>query len=118
MGFFDFFSGDSQREAAAAKEAAIRQGYSDLSMLFGRGRDALTDNAGKAAGYYDPLYGTASRGYDAYADAMGLNGADGNARAQAAFFAGPGYGAQLQAGLDAIDRGAAARGTLSSGGTR
>jgi hypothetical protein len=118
MGLFDIFSGDSGREAAAAKEAAIRQGYSDLASLFGQGRDALTANVGKAAGYYQPLYDTASRGYGAYADALGLNGADGRTRAQAAFFDSPGYAAQLQAGLDAIDRGAAARGTLSSGGTR
>jgi hypothetical protein len=118
MGLFDIFSGDSGREAAAAKEAAIRQGYSDLASLFGQGRDALGANFGQAAGYYQPLYDMASRGYDAYADALGLNGADGRSRAHAAFFDSPGYTAQLQAGLDAIDRGAAARGTLSSGGTR
>jgi hypothetical protein len=86
--------------------------------LFGQGRDALTANAGQAAGYYQPVYDTAQRGYDAYSDALGLNGADASARARTAFFDSPGYDAQLQAGLDAIDRGAAARGTLSSGGTR
>jgi hypothetical protein len=118
MGLFDFFSGDSEREAAARKEAAIRQGYSDLASLFGQGRDALTANSSKAAGYYQPIYDTAMRGYDAYGDALGLNGAEGNTRAQAAFLNNPGYDAQLEAGLDAIDRGAAARGTLSSGGTR
>jgi hypothetical protein len=118
MGLFDFFSGDSERDAAAAKEAAIRRGYSDLSTLFGQGRDALTANSSKAAGYYQPLYDTAMRGYGAYGDALGINGADGSARARAAFANNPGYESQLQAGLDAIDRGAAARGTLSSGGTR
>ena len=55
MGLFDFFSGDSGRDAAAAKEAAIRQGYSDLASLFGQGRDALTANFGTAAGYDAPL---------------------------------------------------------------
>src|SRR5690606_37085089 len=118
MGLFDFFSGDSQREAAAQKEAAIRRGYSDLASLFGQGRDALTANAGRAARIYEPLYDTARAGYSAFADALGLNGPDGSARARAAFMAAPGYDAQLQAGLDAIDRGAAARGTLASGGTR
>lgn len=118
MGLFDIFSGDSARDAAAQKEAAIRQGYSDFVSLFGQGRDALTSNAQTAAGYYQPVYDTALRGYDAYADAMGLNGSEGSARARAAFYDSPGYDAQLQAGLDAIDRGAAARGTLSSGGTR
>jgi hypothetical protein len=118
MGLFDFFSGDSERDAAAAKEAAIRRGYSDLSSLFGQGRDALTANSSKAAGYYQPFYDTAMRGYDAYSDALGINGADGSARARAAFSNNPGYQSQLQSGLDAIDRGAAARGTLSSGGTR
>jgi hypothetical protein len=118
MGLFDIFSGDSQREAAAAKEAAIRQGYSDFAAMFGQGRDALAANAGQAAGYYQPVYDTALRGYNAYSDALGLNGAEANARARAAFLQSPGYETQLQAGLDAIDRGAAARGTLSSGGTR
>ncbi len=117
MGLFDIFSGDSGRAAAAQKEAAIRQSYSDLASLFGQGRDALTANSTRAAGYYQPLYDTARRGYDALADALGINGADGSARARAAFAAAPGYTTQLQAGLDAIDRGAAARGTLSSGGT-
>jgi len=118
MGLFDIFSGDDMRNAAAAKEAAIRQGYSDLASLFGQGRDALTANATQSAGYYQPVYDTALRGYDAYADALGLNGDEGVARAQAMHQRAPGYDAQLQAGLDAIDRGAAARGTLSSGGTR
>ncbi|HWM49495.1 MAG TPA: hypothetical protein VNR11_21555 [Xanthobacteraceae bacterium] len=118
MGLFDIFSGDSARAAAAQKEASVRQGYSELASLFGQGRDALASNAGKAAGYYQPIYDTALKGYGALADALGLNGADGNTRARAAFAAAPGYEAQLQAGLDAIDRGAAARGTLSSGGTR
>lgn len=117
MGLFDIFSGDSARDAAAQKEAAIRQGYSDFASMFGQGRDALTSNAGTAAGYYQPIYDTALHGYDAYADALGLNGAEGAARARSAYFDSPGYNAQLQVGLDAIDRGAAARGTLSSGGT-
>src|SRR5262249_26981982 len=85
MGLFDIFSGDDMRDAAAAKEAAIRQGYSDLASLFGQGRDALTANSGIAAGYYQPVYDTALRGYDAYADALGLNGADGIARARAMY---------------------------------
>lgn len=118
MGLFDIFSGDDLRDAAAAKEAAIRQGYSDFANLFGQGRDALSTNAGVAAGYYQPVYDTALRGYDAYADALGLNGADGIARARAMYQATPGFDAQLDAGLEALDRGAAARGSLSSGGTR
>jgi hypothetical protein len=116
MGLFDIFSGDKAREAAEAKASGYRHGYDDLSNYYGQGRDALTSNYDKAAGVYQPLYDTAMRGYSSFADAFGLNGAEGNKRALAAFYNNPGYDVQLQTGVDAIDRGAAARGTLSSPG--
>lgn len=50
-----------------------------------------------------------------YADAIGVNGADGSARAQDAFTASPGYQFQLDQGLQALDRRNAMSGRLSSG---
>jgi hypothetical protein len=57
------------------------------------------------------------QGAQLYSDALGFNGAEGNARAQAAFTAAPGYQYQLDQGLDAVNRAANARGALNSGNT-
>lgn len=48
---------------------------------------------------------------------MGLNGADGYARAEAAFRTGPGYQFALDQGLDAVARKGSAMGRLDSGNT-
>lgn len=49
------------------------------------------------------------------ADASGANGPDGSAKAAAAFETSPGYQWQLDQGLQAVDRSAAARGGLLNG---
>lgn len=113
MGLMDIFSGDKAREAAEAKATGYRVGYSDLSDLFGKGRAALTDNMGKAASYYAPIYDTATKGYSAFADALGLGGAEGNTRAKAGFMNNPGYQVTMDAALDNLDRHASARGNLA-----
>lgn len=56
-------------------------------------------------------------GADLYADAMGLNGADGAARAGTAFQTGPGYDFARDQGLDAVMRKASATGRVQSGNT-
>jgi Chaperone of endosialidase len=62
-------------------------------------------------------YGVASQGQDAYADATGVNGPAGNARATQNFQAGPGYQWQLQQGDNNILANQAATGQLNSGAT-
>lgn len=52
-----------------------------------------------------------------YTDALGMNGQDGYQNALAAFQTSPGYQWQLDQGINAIDRSAAARGGLFSGNT-
>lgn len=64
------------------------------------------------AGLYKPLAGATST----YADAIGLNGADGSARAGESFTTSPGYDFQLNQGLQALDRRRAAAGSFQSGG--
>lgn len=56
-------------------------------------------------------------GLNMYANAMGLNGQQGNAAATGAFQQGPGYQFQMDQGLDALERRAASQGRLSSGQT-
>ena len=57
------------------------------------------------------------RGAGVYADAMGLNGADGAGRATEAFQTGPGYTFTRDQGLDAVMRRNSALGRVQSGNT-
>lgn len=56
-------------------------------------------------------------GANAYADALGLNGPEGNANAVAGFKTGPGYDFMMDQGLQALERRASAQGNLQSGET-
>jgi hypothetical protein len=96
--------------------------YDDLrntgNAILDRGRvDSLA--ALKAVGTaYDPVAALAAKygaGTQLYLDSTGVNGADGNARAQAAFSAGPGYAFTRDQGIEALNRRRAAAGMLNSG---
>lgn len=114
MSLFDFGTSGYQ-DAANAKIAGLQQGYSNASDLYGQGRNAITTNYAAALSPYTDLFSSASKGANAYADATGANGPEGNARATANFQANPGYQFSLDQGLQAIDRGAAAKGLNTSG---
>jgi hypothetical protein len=97
----------------------LQQGYDALSSTYGQGRDALTSGYNKAGDIYSGLgdyfksaYGG---GAQAYGDATGANGAAGYGRAQTNFKTDPGYGFQMDQGLQALQRTHAAAGNLSSG---
>ena len=84
---------------------------------------ALTSGVSGATGAYGPLaaYGSQLAGYvgptsQAQADALGLNGPEGVTRAQTAFQTSPGFQFQLNTGLDALNRTAAAGGQGTLGG--
>jgi hypothetical protein len=117
MGLFDIFSSKPAQDAANAKIAGLNSGYTDASAALNTGLTNATGYYNQALSPWSTLAGTANNAYSAYGDALGLNGPQGNAAAVARFQASPGYSYALQSGLDAIDRGAAARGSLSSGGT-
>ncbi len=140
------FSGKAGRNASIYKSMALAEGQKQANKFWDEGKSAATDYLnrnrdifGDAHGRasellnaaYDDAGGAISRSgerwqpfYDSgisannmYSDAMGLNGAEGRARASQAFQAGPGYEFSLSQGLDAIQRTAAARGGLASGNT-
>lgn len=71
----------------------------------------------KAVEAYSPYATTGAAADGLYADALGINGTDGNERATSAFQAGPGYDFAVDSALKAALRGASAGGTLSSGNT-
>jgi hypothetical protein len=115
MGLFDLFSNDSANRARDQANAGAQQGYSDLSSLYGQGRDALSSNYGNAQGLYTNLLSSYQPGANAYGDASGANGAAGYDRARSNFQTNPGYQFQLDQGLQALNRTHAAAGNLSSG---
>lgn len=79
---------------------------------------AVTGGRDAALAEYQPYVDAGKGASQLYSDALGLNGAAGNANAVSAFQTGPGYDFMMNQGLDAIDRRAASRGLLGSGNTR
>ena len=86
------------------------------------GLAALSSGVNQATGAFQPLLGAANQfGYasgqasNASADALGLNGPEGVARAQAQFQAGPGYQFGLGQGLESLVRNANVGGMAAGG---
>jgi len=115
MGLFSIFSNDDAEEAARQRNAGLQQGYDALSSNYQQGRDALATNFGNASNLYKGLLDQYAPGAKAYGDAAGANGAEGFARAKTNFTTDPGYGFQMDQGLQALQRTHAAAGNLSSG---
>lgn len=112
---------------AAGKLLGTGNGGSALSSL-GAGYDTARNDVmnggaatqgylGQIGGLFDGLTQSGQQATDARSDALGLNGAEGNARASAAFKGSLGYGAGLDEGLDGVMRSASARGMLAGGNT-
>jgi len=118
VGLFDVFSTEPAEDAAEARKRGLNAAYDQASREIIAGRNTANDYYGRALAPFQQLYDAGKAGVDAYSDALGLNGAEGNARAAARFQAGPGYQWSVDQAIANADRGAAARGALSSGGTR
>lgn len=98
--------------AGAGGALGYLQGGTQGAMgQLGQARDALTANGGAYAPL-SALAGQYGQGAGLYADALGINGAQGNQNAVSAFQAGPGYNFALNQGVDAITRAANASGGL------
>src|SRR5258708_3360779 len=117
MGMFDVFGTQDQRNAANSQIAGINAGIGDLNKAFGQGRGALQNNYTAGLQPFLQNYGQAQQGGTALGNALGLNGASGNAAATAAFQNNPGYNFQLQQGENAILANQAKTGQLASGAT-
>lgn len=115
--FTDIFSTKPAEEAAAAKAAGFKAAGTAASGALDAGLGAATPLFNQAYGDFSTLGGKFGAGQDAYNDATGVNGADGISRAGSTFKSLPGYSGGLTTGIDAIDRGAAARGALGGGNT-
>jgi hypothetical protein len=108
---------------------ALGQGYNDGRSYLNQGANDAFSYAGQGAANamahmeqgksaYTPLAGLGTKygaGTDLYMDALGARGADGNARASAAFMPSMAYNFNMKEGLEAINRRRAAGGMLDSG---
>src|SRR5262245_21910186 len=117
MGIFDIFSNDAAEDAAAAQKQGLQAGYGQLSDLLGKGRDVATNYYGNAAATFQPFLAAGTGGTNAYADATGANGAEGQTRARANFQTDPGYQFRLDQGNENVLRNQARTGQLASGAT-
>lgn len=128
MGIFDIFTTTNAQDAANAQIAGLNSGYSaasgslgqatsDLTNYLGQGNKALTTYYTQALQPYLTNYGQATSGTTALADALGLNGATGNAAATSAFWNNPATQSSIDIGSENVLRNAARTGSTNSGGT-
>ena len=114
----NLFGGGAETQAADANRALYQSYLTTGTKALDSGLTNSKDALGAAAGSYAPLSDLATKygqGTSLYLDALGVNGQQGNTRAQGAFTNSPGYTSGLDAGLDAINRRRAAGGMLNSG---
>jgi hypothetical protein len=103
---------------ATSKAALENKGL--LGDLKTEGMDIIDAGTAGARGHLDSaidLTSLGAGGKGIYADALGLGGEEGTARALGAFQQGPGYQFALDQGLDALERRGSAQGRLQSGQT-
>ncbi|CVI58774.1 hypothetical protein CFBP4996_19735 [Agrobacterium leguminum] len=121
MGFLSALTGSSTGKATMN---AANQNKGLIKDLQTTGNTIINTGEGKSEGAlnsaidaYQPWVDSGSAANTMYGNALGLNGADGNAAATGAFQTGPGYQFALDQGTQAALRGASAAGMLNSGNT-
>lgn len=105
--------GGSMQANAANRAAAANTAQANEYKK--EGMAAIDTGVNKAGGYLQQIADQYSPFASMYTNAMGLGGAEGNAAARDAFTTSPGYEFNLNQGLQAVQRGAAGSGLLSSG---
>lgn len=110
------YGGQAYGDVAAGYGDASRR-LGDASTLLNLGRNQATSYLDQVPGLYQPYAAAGAQAQGLYSDALGLNGAPGNARATEAFTTGPGYEFQRDEALRGATRQAAATGRLDGGGT-
>jgi hypothetical protein len=117
MGIFDAFSAGPGQKAAQDQVTALNQGKQDLEAQYAQGNQALNTNYAAALQDYQPFANAANAGSTQLGNALGLNGATGNAAALQGFQNNPGYQFQQQQGQNAVLANQARTGQMASGNT-
>lgn len=114
---FASFSSKPAQDAAAAKAAGYATANTNANTALTAGQTSADATYDKAYAPFSSLIDTTGAGAKSYADATGVNGQTGIDSAGSTFKSLPGYSGGLTTGIDAVDRGAAARGDLGGGNT-
>lgn len=112
MGFFDAFTGKAQAKQIK-KSSAEAMGYLDTGATQARGE--LGQYYDQAQGFLNPYLQGGGQANNLLAAYLGAAGPEAQQQAFANFQNDPGYQAQFNAGVNALDRSATARGGLYSG---
>lgn len=116
MGLFtDLFSTKPAQQAATDAKAGYAAGETNASTELTKGQTGADALYGKAYAPFASLIDSTGKGAGTYADAVGVNGADGIARAGSTFKALPGYSGGLTTGIDQVMRTNARAGNLGGG---
>lgn len=113
----DLFSTKPAQDAAAAKAAGYAQGNTAATGALTTGQTGADTLYGQAYKPFGSLIDSTGAGATAYGNATGVNGQPGIDSAGSTFKSLPGYSGGLTTGIDAVNRGAAARGDLGGGNT-
>lgn len=117
MGLFDIFGTDAQDKAADAQRQGLSNANAAGQASLTQGVDALKTNYAAGLVPFQQNYNQAQTGATQYGNALGLNGAAGNAAALQGFQNNPGMQFQLEQGNENILRNQARAGQLASGAT-
>ena len=107
----------AEAQNRALAERSTRESMTDFDAALEGALRALGGSSDIASGYQQPFYDTGMDSLSQLADILGINGPEAAAAARERFQTSPGYQFQLDEGVRAIDRSAAARGGLYSGQT-
>lgn len=105
----------TQRENLQYTKDQTQAGLGEFDQALQDALGALQTGGTQAGQYQQPYYDAGTGALTAYSNALGLNGQAANDNALTQFMASPGYQWQMQQGVNALDRSAAARGGLYSG---
>lgn len=121
MGFLSSLIGT---DVGKATQKALGENSNILSNFQNAGNSIINTGEQKSAGAlnqavnnYNPYLATGAGATSTLGNALGINGADGNAAATSAFQAGPGFQFALDQGNQAALRQASAGGAINSGNT-
>src|SRR5688572_13647828 len=81
-----------------------KQANQQIGQLTAQNTGAINQFANQYGGAFDASTARATGGANMYANALGLNGPNGNATAQSAFQAGPGYQFGVDQALQSVQR--------------
>jgi len=85
MGIFDYFTGEGYKNAANIQQQSALTGLSKYTDAANAAANYSKDYGGQAVGTWQDLLNSANAGGTSYADAVGINGPEGIARARSAF---------------------------------